>query len=272
MSDVCVVGSFDDLKLADFRFFEEAGRLGRVHALMWSDAGHAKCGGAPLRFPQAEREYLLHAIRYVSAVTIIDGDWYALLRWFREHPPAVWATREAQAGAAAQTLEHFRQTVIPEAQLAGVARGALAPSNPPSTTPTGKKVIVTGCYDYFHSGHLRFFEESAELGDLYVTVGSDDNIRRLKGDGHPLFPADQRRYIVGSIRFVKQAMVATGSGWLDAEPEIDRIRPDIYAVNEDGDKPEKREFCERKGIEYRVLKRLPRPGLLRRASTDLRGF
>jgi hypothetical protein len=71
---------------------------------------------------------------------------------------------------------------------------------------------------------------------------------------------------------VTQALVATGSGWLDAEPEIRAIRPDIYAVNEDGDKPEKREFCKANGIDYVVLRRVPRPGLPKRTSTDLRGF
>ena len=61
-------------------------------------------------------------------------------------------------------------------------------------------------------------------------------------------------------------------GWLDAEPEIVRLRPAVYAVNEDGDRPEKREYCEKHGIRYVVLKRQPKPGLVRRTSTDLRGF
>jgi cytidyltransferase-like protein len=138
--------------------------------------------------------------------------------------------------------------------------------------PDRKRVVVTGCYDWFHSGHARFFEEVSQLGDLYVTVGHDANIRGLKGEGHPLFPAEERRYVVGSVRFVRRAFVASGDGWLDAAPEIERIRPHIYAVNEDGDRPEKRRFCEEQGIEYRVLQRLPREGLPRRQSTDLRGF
>ena len=61
-------------------------------------------------------------------------------------------------------------------------------------------------------------------------------------------------------------------GWLDADPEIKRLRPDIYAVNEDGDKGGKREYCQKLGIEYLVLKRTPAPGLPKRSSTDLRGF
>jgi hypothetical protein len=71
---------------------------------------------------------------------------------------------------------------------------------------------------------------------------------------------------------VKQAFISSGMGWMDAEPEILRLQPDIYAVNEDGDKPEKAEFCRKKGLEYRVLKRRPKPGLPRRESTSLRGF
>ena len=78
--------------------------------------------------------------------------------------------------------------------------------------------------------------------------------------------------MVQSIRFVKQSLISTGHGWMDAEPEIEKIKPDFYAVNEDGDKPEKREFCQEHGIEYVVLKRVPKAGLTARQSTDLRGF
>jgi hypothetical protein len=43
-------------------------------------------------------------------------------------------------------------------------------------------------------------------------------------------------------------------------------------VNEDGDVPEKRAFCKEHGIEYVVLKRIPKAGLPKRQSTALRGF
>jgi cytidyltransferase-like protein len=145
------------------------------------------------------------------------------------------------------------------------------------TVPEGrvkgrKKVVVTGCYDWFHSGHVRFFEEVSVYGDLHVIVGHDANIRLLKGEGHPLLSQDERRYLVGSIRFVTRALISSGEGWLDADPEIRQIQPDIYAVNEDGDKGGKREYCAQLGIEYLVLQRTPAPGLPKRSSTDLRGF
>ena len=133
-------------------------------------------------------------------------------------------------------------------------------------------VIVTGCYDWLHSGHVRFFEEVSELGDLLVAVGNDANVRHLKGEGHPLQTQDERRYMVGAIRYVTQALITSGHGWMDAEPDIARLKPDMYAVNEDGDKPEKRAFCAEHGLEYVVLKRTPKAGLSGRSSTDLRGF
>jgi cytidyltransferase-like protein len=137
---------------------------------------------------------------------------------------------------------------------------------------TRKKVVVTGCFDWLHSGHVRFFEETSGFGDLYVVLGHDENVALLKGEGHPQFPQDERRYMVQSIRFVERAMISSGDGWMDAEPEIALIKPDIYVVNEDGDKPEKQAFCKEHGLEYIVLKRLPKEGLPQRTSTDLRGF
>ena len=72
-----------------------------------------------------------------------------------------------------------------------------------------------------------------------MVVGSDRNVRLLKGEGHPLQGEDERRYMVGSMKPVYRCLVSTGSGWMDAEPEIDRLRPTYYVVNEDGDKPER---------------------------------
>jgi hypothetical protein len=77
---------------------------------------------------------------------------------------------------------------------------------------------------------------------------------------------------VGAVRHVTGTMIGSGHGWMDAAPEIESLRPDYYIVNEDGDRPEKREFCAGRGIEYVILKRIPKAGLPRRDSTTLRGF
>jgi cytidyltransferase-like protein len=263
-------GPFDDLRSRDLRFLHEASKIGPVDLRLWPDAAILEATGKPPKFPEAERLYYLESVRYVDRVRLespANGP---------DAPPrpdllgaATWVVRaqddspaKAAAAAAAQTAYH----VIPEADLDGFPE-------PPAAAPSGRpKVIVTGCFDWFHSGHVRFFEEVSELGDLLVVVGNDANVRHLKGDGHPMFDENERRYIAGSIKFVTASFVSTGMGWMDAEPEIHRLKPEIYAVNEDGDKPEKQEFCARHNLRYVVLRRTPKPGLARRSSTDLRGF
>lgn len=274
---VVVLGSFDDLRSADVRFLQEAAKRGAVEVLLMSDRAADFSADHPPAFPVDERQYLVEAIRYVSGVRVIDEfqDPASIVARCARGAKA-WAVREADASPTGRSFcesAGLEYVVIRDDELEGLSartpeEGTVAPAG----TTARKRAVVTGCYDWLHSGHVRFFEEVSELADLYVTVGSDRNIEHLKGEGHPLYPEGERRYMVDSIRYVKQAMVATGWGWLDAEPEIERIQPDIYAVNEDGDRPEKREFCESRGIEYRVLRRLPRPGLPARQSTDFRGF
>ncbi|HEV2696097.1 MAG TPA: adenylyltransferase/cytidyltransferase family protein [Verrucomicrobiae bacterium] len=266
---VVVSGGFDDIKSRDLRFLEEAAKLGELTVLLWPDAVLQQLNGKAPKFSLAERTYFLNAVRYVSKVAAADadGDFNALPKNLHFD---VWADVESAANLVRGAFARGSQIayrIFTEKELKGF------PEQPITESAAGrKKVIVTGCYDWFHSGHVRFCEEVSAHGDLYVIVGHDANIRLLKGEGHPLLPEAERRYVVGSIRFVKQALVSSGDGWLDADPEIKRLRPDIYAVNEDGDKGGKREYCEKLGIEYLVLKRTPAPGLPKRSSTDLRGF
>jgi len=273
MKRIAVSASFDNLRSPQVRFLEEAAKLGDVSVLLWSDEMVQSVTGKAPKFPEAERLYLLEAIRYVREVKIVNGalnpDTLPLPGGAR---PEIWAVDEPHDTPAKRAFceaHRLAYHVVSSRSFAGFPKPDLSIAPP---TPGRKKVIVTGCYDWFHSGHVRFFEEVSELGDLYVIAGNDANVEHLKGAGHPLFREDERRYLCASIRYVHQALITTGSGWLDAEPEMRRIQPDIYAVNEDGDKPEKRVFCAEHGIQYLVLKRVPKEGLTRRSSTHLRGF
>jgi cytidyltransferase-like protein len=270
MKNVVVIGGFDDTRSRHVRFLHEASKVGRLRVLLWTDEViTAQTGTAP-KFSEAERVYFLDAVRYVDEVTLVDEVEPDKLPREQAGWSDIWVVEEAEANARKRAFceaSGLEMVVLRAQDLTGFP--VLSCPDAPSPRP---KVIVTGCYDWLHSGHIRFFEETSGLGDLYVVAGSDANVRLLKGAGHPLFPEDERRYMVQSIRFVKQALISSGQGWMDAEPEIAVIKPDIYAVNEDGDVPEKRAFCKEQGIEYMVLKRLPKEGLTKRQSTDLRGF
>jgi cytidyltransferase-like protein len=269
LKQIIVSGGFDDIKSRDLRFLEEASKLGELSVLLWPDATLQKLTGKAPKFPLAERLYFLNAVRYVSRVIEADGqNNYDILP--KNLHTDIWADREITANSARKKFadeNKITYRVFRADELKGF------PEPPPMPSAPGrKKVIATGSYDWFHSGHVRFLEEASAFGDLYVTVGHDANIRLLKGEGHPLLPQDERRYVVGSIKYVKQALISSGDGWLDANPEIMKLKPDIYAVNDDGDKGGKREYCKKNGIKYLVLKRTPAPGLTKRSSTDLRGF
>ena len=269
---VYLSGIFDDMRTPVIRFLQEAARLGNVHALLYSDALAQQISGERTNFPQAERKYFLENIRFVNQVSLIDnGDADALPAPCLgcDHNEIIWAVREGEANpnkAAFCADSGITYAVIPDADLAGF------PLEEPVDDPSRKKVMVSGCFDWVHSGHVRFFEEAAEYGDLYVVVGHDDNLRLLKGEGHPLFPQEERQYWVHAIRFVHRAPISTGHGWLDSEPEVRRYKPDSFLVNHDGDKPEKRRFFSDMGIDYIVLERKPKQGLKARESTQLRGF
>ncbi len=69
---VAVSDSFDDLRAPGVRFLEEASRLGPVNVYLWSDRLVERFSGHLPKFPQAERQYFLAAIRYVSQVILVD--------------------------------------------------------------------------------------------------------------------------------------------------------------------------------------------------------
>lgn len=132
-----------------------------------------------------------------------------------------------------------------------------------------KKVFVSGCYDLLHSGHVEFFRQAAQYGDLYVGIGSDETILHYKGH-RTLYDENERLFMVKAIRYVKDAFINKGSGIMDFIPTVDMLKPDILVVNEDGDKEEKRQFCKERGIEYIVLERVPSEGLVAHSSTALK--
>ena len=261
--------SLDDLRSDDVRFLQEAAGEGELHVRVPSDALLERLTGAAPKFPAAERLFLAESLRWVSSAEVVGSPIGSAIE-----------TVAAKASTLAVRAEDEDPALRSAAQAAGLQVRVVSPEDragfpliEPEALPEGAEtVLVTGCFDWVHSGHIRFFMDAAAYGPLYVVIGSDRNVRLLKGEGHPLQGEDERRYMVGSMKPVYHCLVSTGSGWMDAEPEVKRLKPTFYVVNEDGDKPEKQEFCAEHGLRYTVLERVPHEGLPARSSTDLRGF
>ena len=140
------------------------------------------------------------------------------------------------------------------------------PNSEQSKTP---RVFVSGCYDLLHSGHVEFFQQASQFGELYVGIGSDATYLEYK-HRKPMFPEQERLFMVKNIKAVKEAYINEGRGVIDFIPTLDIVKPDIFVVNAEGGSAAKRQLCEERGIQYIELERTPHAGLEARSSSSLK--
>ena len=90
----------------------------------------------------------------------------------------------------------------------------------------GRRIVFTnGCFDLLHPGHIRILRESGRHGDVVVVgINDDDSVRRLKGRGRPIYPAEERAEILLATRWVDFVTV-----FAEATPKetIEQVRPDV---------------------------------------------
>lgn len=92
-------------------------------------------------------------------------------------------------------------------------------------------VLANGCFDILHVGHIRYLAAAKDLGDcLVVGVNSDEQARRLKGEGRPAVNENERAEVIAALRFVDLVTVFV-------EPTVTEliraIRPDVHAKGTD---------------------------------------
>ncbi|MGA2910963.1 MAG: adenylyltransferase/cytidyltransferase family protein [Candidatus Microgenomates bacterium] len=95
-----------------------------------------------------------------------------------------------------------------------------------------KVVLVGGCFDIIHYGHIHFLKHAKTLGDyLIVALESDKNIRRLKGKKRPIHGQNQRREMLESLSFVDQVIILKDEmkdkDYFDL---VKKVKPQIIAV------------------------------------------
>ncbi|MFX1559385.1 MAG: adenylyltransferase/cytidyltransferase family protein [Promethearchaeota archaeon] len=98
----------------------------------------------------------------------------------------------------------------------------------------GRKVLAAGKFDILHLGHISYLKQARELagenGELVVVIALDKTIVRERG-APPVFPQEQRRKIVESLKFVDRAVIG-----LDTDNHaliVSEIKPDIIALGYD---------------------------------------
>lgn len=96
----------------------------------------------------------------------------------------------------------------------------------------GERIVFTnGCFDILHAGHVAYLNEVRRLGDrLVVGVNDDDSVRRLKGEGRPLNPLEDRMAVLAGLAAVDW-VVPFGE---DTPLELIRaLEPDVLAKGGD---------------------------------------
>lgn len=93
-----------------------------------------------------------------------------------------------------------------------------------------KIVYALGCFDLFHIGHLRLFEQSKKLGDiLVVSVANDERVKQLKGATRPIIAAENRIEIVNGLRCVDYVLSHPAAQDDIAIDIIRELQPDVFA-------------------------------------------
>lgn len=95
-------------------------------------------------------------------------------------------------------------------------------------------VLVGGCFDILHIGHIKFLEEAKKMGDiLLVLLESDPKVKKLKGKNRPHFAQKERAQVLASLIYVDYViLLAEMNKDRDYEQLVRQLKPNIIAVTE----------------------------------------
>lgn len=95
-------------------------------------------------------------------------------------------------------------------------------------------VLVGGCFDILHIGHVKFLKKAKSYGDcLLLILEPDEKVKKLKGDNRPVFHQQDRAEMLSSIKFLDYIIIlplfSDDSGY---KKLIHDLKPDVIAVTE----------------------------------------
>lgn len=117
-------------------------------------------------------------------------------------------------------------------------------------------VLVGGCFDIIHIGHIKFLQEAKKLGDkLVVLLEADEKVKLLKGKNRPLFTQKERASVLSELKSVDCVI---NLPFINNDKEYDKIvsmiKPNIIAVTENDHLLEKKKNQAKKvGAKVKIV-------------------
>lgn len=98
-------------------------------------------------------------------------------------------------------------------------------------------VLVGGCFDLFHLGHITLLEEAKKQADvLVVFLESDKRIQQLKGSQRPLHTQQQRAHMLAALRPVDYVILLPNNMTnQDYDTVVKQLQPAIIATTQGSD-------------------------------------
>lgn len=94
----------------------------------------------------------------------------------------------------------------------------------------GLRIYTGGTFDLVHSGHVNFLRYCAELGDVTVSLNTDEFIEEYKGKP-PVMTYYERSQVLSELRSVTR--VIPNNGGADSKEAIMAVMPNIIAIGSD---------------------------------------
>lgn len=115
-----------------------------------------------------------------------------------------------------------------------------------------KTILMNGCYDVLHLGHIRSFNQALAYGTrLIVAINSDRAIRQLKGNSRPINVESDRVEFLRSIRGIDDVVVFDST---DVSSLLASLKPDVWVKSGyTEDTVDKKEYEIAKKLGIRVV-------------------
>ena len=94
-------------------------------------------------------------------------------------------------------------------------------------------VLVGGCFDILHLGHVRFLTQAKTYGVLLVALESDETLVKFKGESRPIHKQVERAEVLSALTCVDFVILLPEFTSDDDYLRLTReVKPEVVAVTE----------------------------------------